>query len=685
MGIIDRVRNLAKGSDELEPRSDDLSIIDSPPDQPITDFPAANEFESPLNKPLNTGSNVYYEPTTFEIETNKRKEFKKPVGERVKYTGSGIEFIEGGGGKDDDPSLIQEISVGDGGETPSDKKRIKSTINDDELTEFNPDGTVKQKYKPEEPKKIEETLKTEIFEKEHLEYPKDDASGKSTEKTWTQQQASDIKEKLKEKFAVKNVFKTGGNVIFGSPVDEVEYARKGGYIGEQKGTLQQKNATLEENNEELQKNIDGLKERIKNLTQRRDELERKNNKTPEELVELRNIRIDINDAIKERDKHQERLDKNKELIGKNNANINAYDEAVSRGKRVSSTRSVVGKKLSAIGQNTKEEVLSGMYEGKMNKDWFDPTKGFLAKPYMKSTSPIEPVRSKSANLNAYTRMTGQSVGRSMADAVTTVRANKNIAPLGVPGTVAGAKNQFDYAIPAKRIGLGDINTANINRDILPSIYDVPKPQITQPVVEQQYKQVIQQDGTVVNVPVPIQQRKPKLVTISVNRFTHRSPNVSGKSFVNGSSKFVISGKNFGGMGSNKAIVINPVSPMVSQKSRPSYNIEGFGFSKKTVGKGSVKTLSKLNIGFDGLGPNRTIKSATFRERPEIDLGLINVKRMGMKINKSQNGNKLNSSNANIETMVEERKSKDTLPLVNINFSKKIGKKIDKILKNSNKK
>lgn len=663
MGIIDRVKNLASGSGEEIPLQEyDKNVIPSR-DQPSADIDVVpSDIETPP---------AWFEPSSYEIGD-------EPIS--VPKSEKDIDVIPSKKFTKQTPFFIKD-PYAQGEETPSEYwGKRREPVTDGEQVEFNPDGTIKSKPTdetiPEESKPSPEpSPESTTTENEPLEYPKDEPS-KPTEKTWGQKQWETVKKKV--------TLERAGQAIFGSPLEEIDHARKGGYTGDSKGTLLQKNQTLELNNEALQKKFDASNERITDLEEQRNELERKKDKTPEDERRLESIRKSIIDEKRERDKIETKIIENRKVIDQNNSSINRYEEAVRKGKQESATRSVVGKKLSALGKGTSETIQSGVWEGKLNKDWFGP-KGFLSQPYMKSTSPVEPVRSKSANLNAYTRMTGQSVGRSMADAVTTVRASKSIAPMGVPGTVAGAKNQFDYAIPAKRIGLGEINTANINRDILPSIYDTPKPQAIQPVVEQQYKQVIQQDGTITNVPVPTQQRKPKVVTISVNRFAHRSPNVSGKSFITGSSKFVISGKNFSGMGSKKAIIINPISPMASQNTKLSCNVEGCGISKKSLGKESVKTLSKINIGLDGLGPNRTIKSATFRERPEIDLGLINIKRMGMKINKSQNGVSKSHSNINIETMVEDRKAKDSLPLVNINFSKSIGKNIDKILKKPRKK
>jgi hypothetical protein len=230
-----------------------------------------------------------------------------------------------------------------------------------------------------------------------------------------------------------------------------------------------------------------------------------------------------------------------------------------------------------------------------------------------------------------------------------VKPNKNIAPMGAPGTIYGARQQFDYNIPAKRISLlevsGTARGGNINPDILPSLYNSPKP--TQSVM--QYKQVIQPDGTVVNVPVQAQQRKSKLFTVSVNRY---SKGVK----INGVRANVVpkSGKN----------------DRLTRGIESVGNIHGFKFSgidlvgHKPVNKTSKMT--KLVRGVESVGHlNKIVKVVPDAKvaRKQFDLGLI--KNIGITINDTSTKNNML---AKVDAPVQLRKAKKNSSLAKMGFT-----------------
>lgn len=403
---------------------------------------------------------------------------------------------------------------------------------------------------------------------------------------------------------------------------EREYAVLGGHRGTTKEHLKSTIDTLEAEKFNLNLRIKENEKDIENARQIRDSYEKKMkgvpNPTKEQLELQKFYRKNLEDAETKREKLMGQLAyKDKEIAGKN-TELLSYQEAVLKGRKLSSYRSAVGKKLKALGEGP-ELVTAGVYGRKTmtNQDWFGP-KGFLDQPYKKSNvtgSVIQPIKTRMSNLNAMTRLTGQGVGTGLVDAVTTVRANKNISPFGVPGTVAGARKQFDYNIPAKKILPGDVTT-NINRDILPSIFS-PIRQVEAPTATLsplQYKQVVQPDGTIINVPV--QQRKSKPFAISLKRFSHKS---------SGPAK----------------VVVKPVG------------------SRLERGIASVGNLKPMDIDFGG--------------RTNYELGLINSKKLNI------NGVVKKSESKTVEPEKENRKAKKNIPLVNLDSASVISKNLNKML------
>jgi hypothetical protein len=402
---------------------------------------------------------------------------------------------------------------------------------------------------------------------------------------------------------------------------EREYAILGGHRGTTKENLKSTIDTLESEKFNLNSRLENIEQDIENARQIRDDYEKQlkgiQSPTKEQLELQKFYRKNLEDAENKREKLAIQISHKDKEIADKNRELLAYQEAVLKGRKIASPRSVIGKKLQSLGEGA-ETVSSGVYGGKSfgRGDWFGP-KGFLTQPYKQAnitSSVVQPVRTRLSNLDAITRSTGAIVGHGMVDAVTTVRANRNIAPFGVPGTVAGARKQFEYNIPAKKILPGDVTT-NINRDILPSIFSPVRPvQVAAPALSpMEYKQVVQPDGTIINVPV--QQRKSKPFSISLKRFSHKA---------NGPAK----------------VTVKPVG------------------SRLERGIASVGNLKPMAIDLGG--------------RTNYELGLLSPKKLNI------NGN-IKSESKEVEPKKESRKSKKNLPLVNLDSASVISKNLNKML------
>lgn len=351
-----------------------------------------------------------------------------------------------------------------------------------------------------------------------------------------------------------------------------------------------------------------------------------------------------------------------------------YQKILEAEKKRSSTRSQVGKKLRLLGEGA-ADVQSGVFGGRMTKqDWFGK-EGFLKYPYKQSTMTMnvtEPVKAKMSRLTDITSSTGKVVGAGAITAATTVKPNKNIAFMGAPGTVAGARQQFDYNIPARRISLLEVSGiskgGNVNPDILPNLYDVPKQEQISPL---QYKQVVQPDGTVVNVPV--QQRAQKLFAVSVNRYP--------------------SGIKITGMR------VNAVSkPFNKPVNKPVKNSNRLVRGIESVGTVSNSGIAKLKFGNETSNMNRLIRgvenigsSKIEKVIPDVKLakkrfglGLLNIKDVGLVVRDPTKKTDV----INIEPIREYRKSKKNSSLVKLSLNLtgvKLSKNLNKFtLKNKTK-
>lgn len=513
--------------------------------------------------------------------------------------------------------------------------------------------------KPDASKPEVEIPKTEAPK---AEVPKTDIPPTATPETPKATVEPLVTETKKEKISGKSRWDTFRENITGSDgsVTEMEYARRGGYDkGESKAEILEEIESLKKKNEAILNKIKEVDEEILQAKKEKQELkdqlrQHKAGSTQRMNIDSEITRID-REIVRLENRRTALVDSyevNLESIRKYRILIVKFDQYVEIGRgRPSAQRKALGKKLQALGEGA-DTVSSGVYGGKSfgKGDWFGP-KGFLSQPFKQANitkSAVEPVRVATKNLDAVTRSTGGSVARSMID-VTQVKPNRNIAPLGVPGTVAGAKQRFDYDIPAKKITPGDVTT-NINRDIMPSIFTPPK-QIQAPA---QVQQVMQQDGTIMEVPV--QQRKQKFFTVSVNRFTNKGKNAAGI---------------------RKIDAANIVTGVDKFKPFKSVKVESHGDTycgTKKVGKiDACVKMAKMNIGLEDIGQSRSLKTVTIGKRPQVELGIRGAKSTGFTID----GN--GSSNV-IETVkTEDRKSKISTPKVNMKAALEISGNMSKFL------
>ena len=171
----------------------------------------------------------------------------------------------------------------------------------------------------------------------------------------------------------------------------------------------------------------------------------------------------------------------------------------------------------------------------------------------------------------------------------------------------------------------------------------------------QVQQVVQADGTIAEV--PIQQRKAKLFTVSVNRFNTRESN-----------------KNTGVRKINAGIMVTGIDRFkpfkkvpLTTKSNPYHGIKQVG----TIG--SCFTPARVGIGLEDVGQSRSLKKVSIGQRPQIDLGLVTAKNTGFTVDGE------GSSTIIETTKSENRKSKMTTPKVNMKSALKIGGNINKFL------
>lgn len=311
-----------------------------------------------------------------------------------------------------------------------------------------------------------------------------------------------------------------------SSAKDREYAVVAGFYGPSREDLVDSTNNLSQRNIYLKDQITRIEEEIKELKSEKAQL-KKDGKAYAEITR------EINKLEDRKTTYEAEINKNISTIQQNARHSAEYEDAVRRGKSKLAMRNQVGKKLQNMSLGA-GEVSSGVYEKtKVNRDWFGP-KGFMSQPYKQANltqNPVEPVKTKLRNLDSITQNTGSSIGRGMLYGAI-AKPNRNIAPLGVPGggnlsntniatlgvsgTVGGSRNKFDLTIPSRKLNTAEFATP-FHRDFRP---DMSSPNVS--VQTQQYRQVVQADGSVVNVPVDAQYRESKAMIALVRRGTKSS-------------------------------------------------------------------------------------------------------------------------------------------------------------------
>jgi len=585
-----------------KPLTDDMDIIGGHLSEEISDIPLPTEQ---IKSKLNISTT---EPLTTEINPEDVVD---------------IQPLE-------EPSFFDKLKLNVVGKDKSEKR--------DWGFDQEPESTVPESTVPEST--VPESVKESISK----EKAKDEKSTNSTgEKVTNDLFTKEPTSRSKDTFTWERAKQS----LFGTP-DEMEYARKGGYFGQDKNVLQSDIDSLRDENRKYHQIISDSESMLASYRDRRDRILDKKDKKPSDYDALNDIRQKIKEEEARKKYAEDRIRINESNIENIKGKISRYEQAIEAGKlKQSKEPSRVRKTLHEIGTET-SKIKSGT-ENIGKQDWFGP-KGFLKAPYKQSaitSNIVEPVRGGSSKLGSYTRMTGQSVKGGIGEALTTIRSNKIISPMGVPGTVAGSKQQFDQRIPLRTIPLSSLNKSNVNPAILPSIYDV-KPQIQVAPVE--YKQVIQPDGSIINVPISVQpqRRDSKIIKVSANRY-----NLSGRNLNISTPRHKIS------------LVTSPSISKIKCEPRKNY-IVSHGFS----GVSDIETVNKV---FEiNLGSPRTIKAITIGDRPEISLGLISA---------DQTGTKLHLPNEKDNSIIEKskyRKPKKNSALVNLDISSRIVNNVNKI-------
>jgi hypothetical protein len=687
-GFIDKLKNakdtlfgggtLTKESDN-EPMADLTSDDSSIPEMPPMSEP--EPIESPEIKPSKFTSGLSAEKSRVLKDIDEGEIPSERVSKKKKRKGSDDEILPSDVTYPDDTSEIPPMATPEIPKTETPSVEIPKTETPEVPKTETPSAPVIEEYPPEaipaEDKegvtgginKILGKFGKRLPTKEELKSTGEEAikEGESEEKPKKKKQEGVTKEE--EEITPLNS-------------KEREYAILGGYKGSSREQLLSDNKALRAENERIREQILKIDEELEEAVNRSNayKIETAGLKklTTDQInaraAQQRLLNADIDRLEKKKDKLQAIINANNKTIKDNNLKISEYDEAVLKGKKIASPRSQIGKKLQKLGEGA-EIVSSGVYGGKSfgKGDWFGKS-GFLSEPFKRENilrSPLEPVKTSSRGLENITRSTGGSVGRNLMD-VSQVRPSKNIAPMGAPGTIYGARQQFDYNVPAKRISLLDasgMTRANINRDILPNLYDTPKPP---QIPMQQYKEIVQEDGSVVRVPVPTQTRKAKLFTVSVNRYSKGAR-------INGMKVGVSKVNNRIDRGIKAVDSESMIRNMETFKPIKSKKHPVPQISRGVNSVGSVKIISNLK-GLEGLtgkgmGPSRTIKPMSIGARPEIDLGLISATSMGMTTRCYKRDN-----DSIIDTVrSQERKSKKSEPLAKLGFTL-TGIKLNKNLK-----
>lgn len=485
---------------------------------------------------------------------------------------------------------------------------------------------------------------------------------------------------LKEKWEI------GKGNILGTPAGDIDYAIRGGYTGASKESLEEDIRSLHGNTETLKKQLADLNEQIREEMLKRDKARERWESfrgSAKEKSELRDIvndyDRDIRSLEKKRDAIIERIRENNEMVSKRRKAIDDYERAKIKGKQLGGFTTKYGKKLQALGEGA-STVTSGLYAGKMGTgDWFG-SKGFMKYPFVDKNVRQNVVSAPGLqNLSYITRSTGSKVGRDLAEGITTIRADKRIEPMGMPGTVYGARAKFDYGIPARRISLLDAAGGTLRKDIFaaqqPASQEVP----------QQYKQVIQPDGSIVNVPVTAvaHYRTPKSMITLVKRGV--------KSSVKPVQYSGMLKRGMNNVGSFKPVTFSShmaasfrqvgKPTVIRQREEKLLDVSVNRYPRETLITNQPVGLDRFAKGFKSVNiVNKSVKILP-EVRKVFDLGLISVKDMNI----YETGDVIKHGQLKdieyTETPIRERdrKPKKSSPLVNMKSLLRVGKKMNKFL------
>ena len=697
MGVIDKVKGFLKGDRPVESvqevgadvgaiTGDVTEVPTTPIDAPVE--PLISEIPESEPEPIP-------EDTTYASRSAKGK-FKKP--EPVTAPIEDLLKKNPAGEAEWKPKEKVEVKVNTAPDAVWTKKdepvkstpNVTSTGNVEEpyegalkrgdITEDEALSYLKQQYgfsDDEAKKKIKSVLDSSTQKKSGVDKVIDEFADYPTDVTTDESKGmlGSLKDKLVQK--TKNIKVKSTDDLLGNAVGNIKgetapvgagtdanYADaiKGGYSGPSRTSLDADIKSYNDTNISLQDQIEKIDKQIDKKNAQKEKITKLRDATKDPTLraqytsELSGIQQEIKLLDTQRQRLVDKVDANKEEIRKKKDKIDEYNKAVMAGKKTDSFKSKVREEMrdfSKRGMGLNSGVFSAGIDSK--KDWFGK-QGFLSQPFKQENitrSAVEPVKVSTRNLDYITRATGGSVGRSMIDVIP-VKPNKNIAPMGAPGTIYGARQQFDYNIPVKRISLLEVSGVskggNVNPDILPSLYDVPKQaQLPEP----QYKQVIQPDGTVTNVPVPVQQRKSKLFTVSVNRYP---------------SGIRITGMRVHAVG--KPVVKPVTSKPVKNDSRLVRGIE-------SVGTVSNSGIAKLNFGSKSSNMNKLIHSVEGVGSSKVEkvipdvklakkrfgLGMLNIKDSGLTVR-----DPTKKTEIIIEPIREYRKSKKDSSLVKMGLN-----------------
>ena len=310
---------------------------------------------------------------------------------------------------------------------------------------------------------------------------------------------------------LKKSFWSNLSGVGGGETSEDRYARIAEYSGSSREEL---NSDISRSGDRLIELKDRLIEKDREISEQIKEVEllrKQPNKTKEDGDRYDRAKAILKDLKSERSDINTEIGKLEDQLIKDRRSLVKYEEAVIKGKRKASFLGRNKKTFENIGEGA-TDVTTNLWKGKIGQ--LTGKDGVLSEPFKRSnllSNPVEPVKTKASYLNSVTQGTGSVMNaRQLITAVTTLPkpSQSGIEPMGVPGTVYGARQKFDYRIPAKRIGVGDVvsNAAtNINRDIMPNIFSPKKIAIAAPVASIaqpiQFHQVTQPDGSVVNTPI----------------------------------------------------------------------------------------------------------------------------------------------------------------------------------------